>query len=125
MPLIAASDIAEHAADLLTTGNWPRSRVIELHGGSYLTLAEATEILGRAIGQSVAYQTVPEGDARAAMLANGLTAAFVDAVLETANSFNRGDRWALEAPGPGNATPTTLEAWAARAVGGQLLAKRA
>jgi uncharacterized protein YbjT (DUF2867 family) len=120
MPLIAASDIGERAADLLTTRNWPKSRVVELHGGSFLTLSEATEILGRAIGQKVAHQSVPEADARAAMMANGLTASFVDAVLETAASFNRGDRWALEVPSPGNSTPTSFEVWAERALGGQL-----
>ena len=61
MPLIAASNIGDYAADLLTARNWPKSRVVELLGGSYLTLAEATQILGRAMGQAV-YETAPGAD---------------------------------------------------------------
>jgi uncharacterized protein YbjT (DUF2867 family) len=119
MPLVAASDIGERAAEILTAQDWPKARVVELHGSGYHTLAEATAILGRVIGREVVYQAAPEIDARAAMINGGLPPSFADAVLETAASFNRGDRWALEAPGPGNMTPTTLEAWAKRALGNE------
>jgi uncharacterized protein YbjT (DUF2867 family) len=111
MPLIAARDIGQRVADLLTTEDWPRDRVIELHGGGRYTLTEATEILGRAIGRKVAYQIVPYPDARAGMIESGMSASFANALIETAMSFNNGERWALEASGPGNITPTTLERW--------------
>ncbi|WP_245428238.1 hypothetical protein [Rhizobium phaseoli] len=111
MPLIAARDIGERIADLLTTEHWPRDRVIELHGGGHYTLAEANEILGSAIGRKVAYQTVPYPDARAAMIESGMSTSFADALIETATSVNNGERWALEAPSPRNTTPTTLERW--------------
>ena len=117
MPLIAARDIGERVADLLTTQVWPQGRVIELHGGGRYTLAAATGILGRAIGRTVAYQTVPYHDARAGMIENGLSASFADALIETAKSFNDNERWALEEPGPRNTTPTTLERWAENAFG--------
>jgi uncharacterized protein YbjT (DUF2867 family) len=112
MPLIAARDIGERVADLLTTEDWPRDRIIELHGGGHYTLIEATEILGRAIGRKVTYQTVPYAIARAGMIESGMSASFADALIETAASFNNRERWALEAPGPRNTTPTTLERWA-------------
>ena len=112
MSLIAARDIGERVADLLTTEDWPQDRVIELHGGGHYTLIEATEILGRAVGPKVAYQTVPYPDARAGMIEIGMSASFADALIETATSFNNGECWALEAPGPRNTTPTTLERWA-------------
>lgn len=111
MPLIAARDIGERVGDLLTTEDWPRDRVIELHGGGHYTLTKATEILGNAIGRKVAYQTVPYADARAGMIASGMSASFADALIETATSFNNGERWALEGPGPRNTTPTRLERW--------------
>lgn len=117
MPLIAARDIGERVADLLTTENWPQDRVIELHGGGRYTLMEATGILGRALGRTVAYQTVPYPDARAGMIENGLSASFADALIETAASFNNGERWALEEPGARNTTPTTLERWTKDAFG--------
>jgi uncharacterized protein YbjT (DUF2867 family) len=120
MPLISARDIGERAADLLTAAELPKSHVVELHGGSYLTLAEATEILGRSLGRDVVYQTLSESDARPAMIAGGLSESFVEAVIETAASFNRGDRWALVSSDPRNSTPTTLETWAETVLGGQL-----
>ncbi len=112
MPLIAARDVGERAADLLMTENWPQDRVIELHGGGHYTLATATEILGKAIGRNVAYQTLPYADAHAGMIEIGMSPSFADAVIETATSFNNGQRWALEEPSPCNTTPTTLEQWA-------------
>ncbi len=112
MPLIAARDIGERVADLLMTEDWPRDRVIELHGGGYYTLAAATEILGKAIGWKVAYRTLPYADARAGMIEIGMSPSFADALIETATSFNNGQRWALEESSPRNTTPTTLERWA-------------
>jgi len=113
MPLIAAGDIGVRAAELLAADDWPGDRVIELHGGGYYTLAEATAILGRAIGRDVAYQTVSYDDARAGMLQVGMSASFIEALIETATSFNKGERWTLETPNARNTTPTTLERWAA------------
>jgi uncharacterized protein YbjT (DUF2867 family) len=111
IPLIAARDIGERVADLLTTEHWPRDRVVELHGGGRYTLSEATQILGKAVGRNVTYHQAPYADARAGMVENGMSASFADALIETATSFNKGERWALEAPGPRNTTPTTLERW--------------
>lgn len=116
MPMIAASDIGDRVAELLVTDRWPQDRVVELHGGGRYTLAEATNILGQSLGRSVDYQTVPYADAGAGMIANGMSASFAKALIETARSFNKGERWALEAPGPRNTTPTTLENWAANAL---------
>ncbi|TPI72375.1 NmrA family NAD(P)-binding protein [Mesorhizobium sp. B2-8-9] len=112
MPLIAAKDVGERAAALLNAEHFPIQRVVELHGGGSYTFEQATEILGRAIGKEVAYHEVPLADARAGMVANGISASFADALGETAASFNRGERWALEAPSAENATPTSFEAWA-------------
>jgi hypothetical protein len=54
---------------------------------------------------------VPYKDARGGMIESGMSASFADALIETAMSFNNGERWALEAPSPRNTTPTTLERW--------------
>ncbi|TPJ67816.1 NmrA family NAD(P)-binding protein [Mesorhizobium sp. B2-7-1] len=111
MPLIAAKDIGERAAVLLSAEHFPARRVVELHGGGSHTLDQATTILGRAIGKDVAYHEAPFAEARAGMVANGISASFADALGETAASFNRGERWALEAPSAENATPTSFETW--------------
>lgn len=118
MPLIAAKDIGRCAARLLVAAEFPTNRILELHGGGYYTLAEATTILGAAIGRRVTYQTVPLAEAKPGMIDSGMSASFVDALIETAASFNRGERWALERPASINRTPTTLEAWAEEAFRG-------
>jgi uncharacterized protein YbjT (DUF2867 family) len=117
MPLIAARDVGERVADLLTTEHWPQDRVVELHGGGRYTFIEATEILGKAVGRNVTYQTAPYADARAGMVGNGMSASLADALIQTATSFNKGERWALEAPRSRNTTPTTLERWAEEVFG--------
>ncbi|MEI9407979.1 MULTISPECIES: NmrA family NAD(P)-binding protein [Mesorhizobium] len=112
MPLIATRDVGQRAAALLGSEHFPAGRVVELHGGGYHPFEKVTEILGKAIGKAVSYHAAPFADARAGMIAGGLSASFADALGETAASFNKGERWALEAPSPDNATPTTFEAWA-------------
>ncbi|TPL96118.1 NmrA family NAD(P)-binding protein [Mesorhizobium sp. B2-3-10] len=112
MPLIAASDLGQRAAALLDATRFPSERIIELHGGGYYTFEQATAILGSAMGRQVTYKAAPFTEARAGMIANGLSPSFADALGETAASFNKGERWALEAPSIRNATPTTFESWA-------------
>jgi uncharacterized protein YbjT (DUF2867 family) len=112
MPLIAAKDVGERAAALLSAEDFPGQRIVELHGGGYYSFEQATAILGNAIGKDVAYQVAPFADARAGMIANGMSASFADALGETAASFNAARRWALEDPSAANATPTSFEAWA-------------
>lgn len=55
---------------------------------------------------------MPYADAKAGMTGNGMSASFADALIETATSFNKGERWALEQPSPRNTTPTTFDRWA-------------
>lgn len=112
MPLIAARDVGERAAALLAADDFLGQRIEELHGGGYYTLEQATALLGQAIGKDVAYHAAPFADARAGMIANGMSASFADALGETAASFNKAQRWALEEPSTANATPTSFEAWA-------------
>ena len=76
------------------------------------TFVEATAILGAAMGRTVTYETVPPSQARTGMIGNGLSASFADALIETAESFNRGERWALVSSTQRNTTPTILESWA-------------
>ncbi len=117
LPLIAASDIGERVAELLVTADWPRDRVVELHGGGYYTLAQSTQILADALGLTAVCTGGPYADARAGMVAGGISASFAEALIETATSFNNGERWALEAPGPRNTTQTSFQAWTARTIG--------
>ncbi|WP_369660173.1 NmrA family NAD(P)-binding protein [Variovorax sp. V15] len=113
MPMVSAADVGDRAVRLLTDEAATLTRVHELHGGGDYTMAQATAILGAAIGKpKVQYVQVPHQDALASMLGAGMSPSFAEAVLETARSFNEQEGWALEARSPRNTSSTTLEQWA-------------
>ena len=85
-------------------------------GAADLSMAEASAVMAQAIGRcGVSYEQVPLGDARAGMLAAGMSPSFVDAVLETGRSFNEGEPWGSYPRTERNTTPTTLAHWARQA----------
>ncbi|SRR5712692_9123063 len=113
MPMIATKDVGEKAAELLTEEPFRQPRVRELLGPRDYTMAEATRILGSAIGKpELKYVQIPYEDAHRAMLGMGLSPSFADAVTETARSFNEGKVWAREKRSAQNTTETTLERFA-------------
>lgn len=116
-PMIAAADIGRIAADALTESAFTQPRVRELLGAEDYTMTQATLILGTAIGRpNLRYVQIPFEQARRDMLKAGMSASFIDAVLETARTFNDGIPWAGEARSPRNTTPTTLTDFADQVV---------
>jgi uncharacterized protein YbjT (DUF2867 family) len=116
MPMIAAADVGRLAAKLLTQPS-ATAGVVELRGREH-TLVEATEILGVALGKvGTVYEQLPPDAARAGMVGAGLSPSFADAVLETAKSFNRGDRWGGAVAEAKDAASLTLAGWADHMLG--------
>ncbi len=116
MPMVAARDVGLAAAELLTVASLGSTRVQELRGAADYSMAEATAVLAAALGQGpVSYVRVPLEAAREGMLAGGMSASFADAVIETARSFNAGERWGTEQRDARSTTATTLESWAREA----------
>ena len=119
-PMIASKDIGEKIADLPLGEPFHQPRVRELLGPRDYTMAEATRILGSAIGKpDMKYVQCSYGDARKGMIGMGVSPSFADAVMETARSFNEGDVWAKEKRSGHNTTPTTLEQFARYAFQGE------
>lgn len=112
MPIIASADIARIATDILLEENFVEPRVRELHGGGWYSFEQATEIFSEALHPGTIYRQCSYEDAFNNMKAAGVSESFAHAVIETAESFNRLDRWALETPSVLNTTPTTLEIFA-------------
>ncbi len=113
MPMVATKDVGEKAAELLTEEPFRQPRVREVLGPRDYTMAEATRILGSAIGKpGLEDVQIPYDDARRHMLGVGLSPSFVDAVIETARSFNEDIVWAREKRSVRNTTTTTLERFA-------------
>ena len=62
-PFIHSEDIAAVAARALMEESWA-GRILSITGPRALTFAEATEILGRAMGKPLVYQAISDGEAR-------------------------------------------------------------
>jgi len=108
-PMIAARDVGQIAAQLLTEHPVTQPRVRELLGAADYTMTDATHILGTAIGMpNLRYAHIPYQQARAAILDQGISPSFTDAVIDTARGFNDGTTWATEERSAQNTTPTTL-----------------
>jgi uncharacterized protein YbjT (DUF2867 family) len=119
LSLIACRDIAEVAGELLTSARPLQSGVKELLGAADYTLEEATRIMGEAIGKpGITYHQATLEEGFAGMVSLGVSGSFAAAVMETAQSFNAGDRWGSESRSAVNTTGTTLEAWAAEVLAG-------
>ena len=112
MPMVTAADVGRRAADLLMADD-AGERTQELLGARSYTMEEATAVMAAACGRpSVRYQQVELPVARASMLAAGMSESFVDAVLDTARSFNDNEPWGRQQRGADSATATPLEQWA-------------
>jgi uncharacterized protein YbjT (DUF2867 family) len=114
LPMIAAKDVGEIAAELLTEEPFQQPRIRALLGPRDYTMTETARVLGTAIGKpDLKYVQLPYENMRKAMLGMGVSASYVDAVLELVRSFNDGKLLAMEQPRSAqNTTSTTLQEFA-------------
>jgi len=112
VPMISARDVGEAIAQMLTESPFTYPKIQELLGAKDYTMAGATQILAKALGRPVQYVQTTYDQARAVMLSMGAPSSFIDAVNETARSFNDDEIWAKEPRSARNTTPTTLEKFA-------------
>ncbi|HVY37507.1 MAG TPA: NAD(P)H-binding protein [Polyangia bacterium] len=112
IPTIAAADIGGAAADALRRGDFSGTVVRELSGPRDLTMAEATRILGKAIGKpDLAYVQFPDEGYVEGLKSAGFAPDAARLFLEMSQAFNNG----LVRPQPGAEklrTTTTFEAFA-------------
>jgi hypothetical protein len=84
-------------------------------------MQEATQLLGSLMGKpDLKYVQSSLEDSRGGMSAMGLSQSFIDAVLQTATSFNNKDQWGQQESSPLSLTPTTLTAFAEVELGKQI-----
>ncbi|HVT05892.1 MAG TPA: NAD(P)H-binding protein [Polyangia bacterium] len=112
IPSIAAADIGVAAAQALRSGDFSGTVVRELSGPRDLTMAEATRILGKAIGKpDLAYVHFPDDGYVEGLKSAGFAPDAARLFLEMAQAFNKG----VVRPRPGVEklhTPTTFESFA-------------
>ncbi|HUJ39042.1 MAG TPA: NmrA family NAD(P)-binding protein [Candidatus Acidoferrales bacterium] len=110
LPMIATRDIGEYAAGAITALNFKGKQTRELQGARDVAMKHAAAIVGAAIGKpNLSYTHAPAMMLKPAMVAMGISANVVDLLLEMSEAINSGYVKGLEARGPENTTPTTLE----------------
>ncbi len=113
IPMVATQDIADAAARLVREETFVGHTVRYLLGPRDVTMAEATRILGSAIGNpELQYARFSEAEARRAMLGTGMSASVADAMLEMERGFNSGLMRPSRPRSPESTTPTSLEEFA-------------
>ena len=113
IPMVATKDIAGVAVRLLLDDNVTGHRVRYVLGPRDVSMMDATEILGRAIGKpELKYVQFPEAEVRKAMVAMGMSGSTADAMIEMDRAFNEGRIRPTQPRSTENSTPTTLEEFA-------------
>lgn len=113
MPMIATRDIAVVGAHYLAEPTFKGHSVRQLLGPKDLTFAEATSILGDAIGKpDLPYATFSEEDFKQGLLAAGFSESVANSYIEMEHAMNQGLVGGSERSAD-NTTATTLEEFAA------------
>jgi len=110
LPMIATRDIGSAAADALLRREIRGKQTRELLGQRDLDYTEVAGIIGDAIGKpSLGYVQAPDEQLRPALRQMGMSANFVDLLLEMVGALNSGYMKALEPRTSENTAPTSFE----------------
>ncbi len=113
-PMIATRDIGAAAAEALLQPNFQGKQTRELLGLRDLSYADATAIIGKAIGKpDLKYVQAPDDQFRAVLVQMGMSEQFAKLLLEMIGAMNSGHMRALEPRSPKNTTPTSFETFVA------------
>jgi uncharacterized protein YbjT (DUF2867 family) len=110
LPMIATRDIGAAAAETLLKLDFQGKSTRELQGARDVSYNDVAKIIGAAIGKpGLAYQQAPAAMLKPALLQMGMSANFVDLLLQMCDALNSGYMKMIEPRSPANTTPTTIE----------------
>jgi uncharacterized protein YbjT (DUF2867 family) len=110
IPMIATQDIGSFAADALLRLDFHGYEAQELQGQRDLTMAEATSIIGKALGnQELQYRHLSYEQFRGFLQHMGMSQSIADLFVEMSEAMNSGYVRALEPRSTRNTTPTSYE----------------
>ena len=113
MPMIAARDIGEAAANYLLAGEFSGKEILELHGERDLTYEEAAHFIGAAIGKpKLSYQKFPNFMVEQALKQMGVASKTAALMTELTEAANDGLLVQQQARSAKTTTPTSIETWA-------------
>jgi uncharacterized protein YbjT (DUF2867 family) len=114
MPIIAARDIGEVAANELLNGTFSGREVRELLGQRDISFDEAAQAIGAAIGKpKLSYQNFPSFMVEQALKQMGLPNKTASLMTEMSDAANDGLLNPTQPRSEKNTTPTSIETWAA------------
>ena len=114
IPMIATLDIAAAAAEALSKLDFTGKQTRELLGQRDVSYAEATSIIGKAIGKpDLQYVQAGDEQLRPALMQMGMSRNVADLILELSAAINSGHVRALEPRSVNNTTPTSYETFVA------------
>lgn len=110
VPMIAAADIGNFAAEVLLKLAFTGKIASELLGQRDLCYNEAARIIGKAIGKpDLGYIQLPAERLKPMMIQMGMSGSAASLLLEMSDALNTGYMKALEARSPANTTSTPFE----------------
>ncbi|MCA8945587.1 MAG: NmrA family NAD(P)-binding protein [Planctomycetes bacterium] len=111
-PMIATSDIAKVAAEVISDGSWQGVNVRELLGPKDYSINDAARIIGEVAGKEVKHVQVPYEATLEAMKGMGLSESLASKYVEMYQGLENG-KVSAEAPrSAASTTPTKLEDFA-------------
>jgi uncharacterized protein YbjT (DUF2867 family) len=114
LPMIATQDIGAAAADALLRLDFRGHQTRELLGQRDISYAEATSVIGKAIGKpDLKYAQLSDEQLRPVLTGMGMSPNFVDLLLEMCAALNSGHMRPLEQRTHQNTTPTSFESFVA------------
>lgn len=122
LPMVATRDVADVAAEALRHRSWSGTVVREVLGAADLTVPDAVAALGPAWGMpGLTYVRVPDREMQALLRDAGMPEDAARLHVAMNRAFNEGTVGSLAGRGPGNTTPTTVDAWARSLTGTEAL----
>jgi uncharacterized protein YbjT (DUF2867 family) len=110
LPMIAARDIGDAAAELLLALDFTGKQTRELLGQRDLSMDEATAIIGNTIEKpDLKYVQLPGEQMQPIFIQMGMSPNMASLILEMAEALNSGHMRALEERSARNTTPTSFE----------------
>ncbi len=114
LPMIATHDIGVAAANSLMRLGFQGHQTRELLGHRDISYAEATAIIGKAIGNpGLQYKQLPDEQLRPTLAQLGMSQKFIDLLLEMSAAMNSEHMKALESRTARNTTPMSFERFVA------------
>ncbi len=110
LPMIAARDIGEYAAQALIGLRFSGQQTHELLGQRDMSMTEVASVIGTEIGKpGLAYKQLPDDLVRKALTDTGMSQNVANLILEMYEALNSGHMAALEKRSRENTTATSFE----------------